>query len=99
MAQPSSALTRWDASLNTHEFDLEMNRRGFIGPRVLRPRVVGAQSATYGKVSVEELLRSQDTARRARAGYGRDTFESGTTNYATAEYGWECPLDDREKRV
>lgn len=99
MAQPSSALTRWDASLNTHEFDLEMNRRGFIGPRVLRPRVVGAQSATYGKVSVEELLRSQDTARRARAGYGRDTFESGTTNYATQEYGWECPLDDREKRV
>lgn len=99
MAQPSSALTRWDASLNTAEFDMEMNRRGFIGPRVLKPRVVGNQSASYGKISVEELLRSQETSRRARGGYGRDTFEVGQTSYATAEYGWETPIDDREKRV
>jgi hypothetical protein len=99
MAQPSSALTRWDASLNTAEFDLMMNQRGFIGPRVLKPRSVGNQSATYGKISVEELLRSQDTARRARAGYGRDTFEVGNTSFSTAEYGWEAVVDDREKKV
>lgn len=99
MAQPSTALTRWDASLNTSEFDLLMNQAGFIGPRVLKPRVVGNQSATYGKISVEEMLRSQETARRARSGYGRDTFEVGNTSYSTEEHGWEAPVDDREKRI
>jgi len=99
MAQPSSALTRWDASLNTAEFDLLMNQRGYIGPRVLKPRVVGNQSATFGKISVEDMLRSADTSRRARSGYGRDTFEVDTASYATAEHGWEVPVDDGEKRI
>ena len=96
MAQPSSALTRWDASLNTNEFDLEMNRRGLSA----RASCDRASSALSRRPTARFRLRNcyaRKIPRESPAiGYGRDTFEVGNTSYATSEYGWECPLDDRE---
>lgn len=99
MATPSSAMSRWDASLNAEEFSLEMNRRKYIGPAVLKPRMTAQQSASYGLVSIEALLRSHTTKRTARSGYGRDLFEGGQASFATEEYGWEATVDDREAKI
>ena len=96
MAQPSSALTRWDASLNTNEFDLEMNRRGFIGRRFST-----ALSATSRRPTARcrsRTLRS-GTRHGVPLGYGRDTFEAGTRPITPRRVRLGCPLDDREKRV
>jgi hypothetical protein len=99
MATPTTAVTRWEYGVTTHEFDLEMNHRGFIGPRVLRPRITAQQSASLGKVPIEQLLRRRSTKRAGRSGYGRDSFEFTSFSFATAEYGWEAVMDDRELKI
>lgn len=95
MVMPSSAITRYDLSMPFTEFDLMMNQKGFIGPQVLRPRLVGVQAADVGKIPIEALLQQHKTKRASGAGYRRGDFEFGKYNYATNEYGWEEPLDDR----
>lgn len=99
MVMPSAAITRYELSLPFSEFDLAMNMRGFIGPRVLRPRLVSIQAASIGKIPLEQLLQQRDTNRAPGAGYPRGDFEFTTFSYATQEYGWEEPLDDRTLAV
>jgi len=99
MGQPTSAVTRWEYSATFHEFDGDMNRRGYIGTKVLRPRMVGTQAASFGKVTIEQLLQQRETARQARAGYGRSNWDFSNDSYATEEHGWEEPMDDRELRM
>ena len=52
MVMASTAIYRLELSATFYEFDLEMSRRGFIGPRVLRPRMVGIQAADVGKIKL-----------------------------------------------
>ncbi len=80
------------------QIDLEASRAGFIWPMVFR--IFDAQLAadSFGKVTVESLLRNVDTTRAPRAGYGRDDFEWTTDSYATQEHGWEGLIDDNESR-
>lgn len=92
---PSSAITRYELSVPFSEFDLMVNQRGYIGPSVFVPRMVGIQSADVGKLPLEQLLQSKSTKRAAGAGYKRGDFEFSKFNYSTEEYGWEEPLDDR----
>lgn len=99
MVMPSAAITRYELSLPFEEFDLAMNMRGFIGPRVLRPRLVSVQSANVGKIPLEQLLGQKDTNRAPGAGYTRGDFEFTTFSYATQEHGWEEPIDDRTLAV
>lgn len=94
MATPSTAVTRYELSMPFSEFDLMMNRKDFIGPQVMKPRSVSIQSANVGKVPIEELLGSQDTARNPGAAYKRGDFEFTTFSYACQEHGWEEPIDD-----
>lgn len=99
MATPATAVNRWEYGVSFSEFDLEMNHRGFIGPRVLRPRGTAQQSASYGKIKIEQLLRQRSTKRAGRGSYGRDNWEFDQLSFATEEYGWEAVMDDRELRI
>lgn len=99
MATPSTAVTRWEYGVTFSEFDLEMNMRGFIAPRVLRPRMTAQQSASYGLVTLEQLLRQRSTKRSGRGGYGRDNWEFGKADFATEDFGWESVMDDREMKI
>jgi hypothetical protein len=99
MVMPTTAITRFDLSAPFSEFDLRMNRMNFIGPRVLRPRIVGVQAADIGKIPLEQLLQEHNTRRAPGGGYRRGEFEFTKYNYATEEYGWEEPLDDRTLKI
>jgi len=96
---PSTAITRTDLASTFSEFDLAMSRKRFIGPRVLKPRLVGVQAADVGKIPIEALLRTLDDARTAGGGYQRDDFEFSKFNYSTNEHGREVALDDRQLKV
>ena len=95
MALPSTAITRTDLASTFAEFDLAMSRKKFIGPSVLRPRLVGVQAADVGKLPLEAFLQTKPTDRAPGASYKRGDFEFTKFNYATDEHGWEEPLDDR----
>jgi len=94
MATPSTAVTRYELSMPFSEFDLMLNRKGFIGPSVMKPRTVSIQSANVGKVPIEQLLGSRDTERNPGSSYKRGDFEFTTYSYACKEHGWEEPIDD-----
>jgi len=96
MAAPVQAITRYELSMPMRQIDLEMNRRGYIGPQVLRPRIVGIQAADVGKIPLNQLLSSQDTTRASGGGYKRSDFQFDKYSYSTTEHGWESPLDDRQ---
>ena len=97
MAFPSTAITRTELGMNYEEFDLEMSRRGFIGARVYRPLMVGVQASDVPLVPIEQLLQNKAglTKRAPGATYRKGDFEWNKWSYATEEYGWEEPLDDR----
>ena len=65
MAMPSTTVTRYDLSAPFSEFDQSMQNQGFIGSRVLRPRVVGVQAADIGKIPIEAMLKIKDDNRAA----------------------------------
>ena len=92
----STTITRYELSSTFEEFDAAMNRKRFIGPRALRPRLVGLQAANVGKLPVEALLITKDDARAPGAGYKRSDAEFTTFSYATEEHGHEVALDDRQ---
>ena len=81
------------------EFDLEMNKQGYIGLQIFPVIEVGLQSDNPGKVKVEELLFDADTDRAQNGNYNRGSWKFDKWNYATEEHGWEEPIDERtEKR-
>ncbi|MCH8853509.1 MAG: hypothetical protein IID41_12790, partial [Planctomycetes bacterium] len=96
MAQPSTAITRFDLSLSYQEFSLRANQQKFIGLKVLPPIAVGLQSADFQKVKVASLLGPvEDTTRAPKGEYSRSSYEWGTDNYSTTDEGVEEVLDDR----
>ena len=99
MALPSSAITRMELSATFSEFDLAASRLNFIGPRVLRPRLVGVQAADVGKIPIEQLLVTKDDSRAPGSEYKRDDFEFTSFSYSTDEHAREAPLDDRTLKV
>lgn len=101
MATPSVTLTtlRPDLAASLEEFDLEMDRRGFIAQQVLPVLEVAKQSGTYGIIPIEQLLQTRDTARAPGSGYSRGKFTFTKATYATEEHGAEEPVDDREAEM
>jgi len=81
------------------EFDLAMDRQGFIGLRVLPVMEVAEQAGSFGKITIESLLRSAVTDRTSKGGYNRDEFEFTTDTFATKENGFEARVDDRDRRL
>lgn len=98
MPSPSGSLAtlRPDLAGSFMEFDLEMDRRGFIGQRVLPVLEVPKASGTFGIVPIEQLLQTRETARASGSGYSRGQFTFDDVAFACAEHGAEEPVDDRE---
>jgi hypothetical protein len=99
MVMPSQTITRLDLSSTFYEFDVAMSRKGFIAPRVVRPRVVGIQAADVGKIPIGQLLQKRDVNRAANGGYHRSDFTFDKFSYSTNEKGVEEPLDDRNVKI
>lgn len=98
MPGPSSALVsrRPDLAEGLVEFDLQMDRSGFIWNRVLPVNNVRLSSGTYPRLSIEELLKNRDVARAPKGGYSRSDWKFGNDTYTTTEYGAEEPIDDNQ---
>lgn len=98
MPSPSSSLAtlRPDLAASFEEFNLEMDRQGFIGYQVLPVSDVEKASGNFGIIPIEQLLQTRDTARAPGSGYSRGKFRFDDASYATAEHGAEEPVDDNE---
>lgn len=97
MPSPSAALATQRPDLATfEEFDLEMQKRGFIAQRVLPVVDVASQSGSFGKITIESLLQNRQTERASGGGYNRTNWKFTKQTYATEEHGIEEPVDQRE---
>lgn len=101
MPHPSSSLAtlRPDIASAFEEFDLEMQRRGYIASQVLPVFETAEQSGKFGRIPIEQLLDNRDTRRAPGSGYNRGTFTFTAESYATEEHGVEEPIDDREAKM
>jgi len=78
------------------EFDVEMEKQGFVANQVLPIVGVGLQADNPGKMPLEELLFNGLTARASGSGYSLGNWKFDRFTYATEEHGWEEPVDDRD---
>lgn len=101
MPAPSSSLAtlRPDLDAGFLEFDTAMDRAGFVGHRLLPPFEVQLVSGNFGRIPIEQLLQTRDTARAARAGYARGNWDFTQDSYTTREHGAEEPIDDNEAAI
>lgn len=97
MPAPSAALTTLRPELGTFmEFDLAMDRQGFIGTKILPMVTVAKQSGTFGKIPIEQLIKTRNTARAPGSGYSRGNFTFTQDTFTTYEHGAEEVVDDNE---
>lgn len=101
MASPDSSLAtlRPDIADSFMEFDLEMQRRGYIAHRVLPVFEVASQAGKFGRIPIEQLLQNRTTNRAPGGGYSRGNFTFTPDSYACEEHGAEEPVDDREAQM
>lgn len=101
MPAPSSSLAtlRPDIAGSLMEFDLAMDREGFVWNMVLPVFDVRKSSGKYGKIPVEQLLQQRETKRNPGGGYSRGKWTFTDASYATVEHGAEEPVDDREAQL
>lgn len=101
MPSPSTAQTtlRPDLAGSLEEFDLAMDRQGFIGYQVMPILEVAKPVGIYGKIPLEELLQSRDIERAPGTGYARGGFRFTKDSYVCLEYGVEEPVDDKEAEM
>ena len=101
MASPSQTLDvrRSDIGDSLHEFDLAMNRQGYIGTQVFPVRNVGVQAGPFGRLPVEQMLQKGETLRASGSGYARGDWSWEPMSFATEEHGWEEPVDDRDAAI
>jgi len=99
MASPSSAILRLDYSMNYAEFDLALNRKGFVGLKVAPSIPVSYQAAQFRRINAASVKRPvQDTTRAENGGYKPVDFDWDQDSYATEEHGLEHPIDDRNRK-
>lgn len=101
MPSPSTSLAtlRPDLAGSFMEFDSAMDREGYIAQRVLPVIEVAKQAGVFGKIPIEQLLSSPDTARAPGSGYARGKFTFTTASFTCQEQGYEEPVDDREEAM
>jgi hypothetical protein len=101
MPSPSTSLStlRPDIASSLMEFDLAMDRAGFIWNKVFPVIDVDASAGNFGRIPIAQLLQSPETARSSGAGYSRGNWTFEPDSYATAEYGREEPVDDRQAKM
>ena len=101
MPAPTTSLAtlRPDLAGTMEQFNLEADRMGFVGNKVLPIFDVPEQSGTWGKIAPGELLREAETKRNSGGDYFRDDFEFDDDSYLTVENGAEAIVDDRLTRM
>jgi len=101
MPSPSTALAtlRPDLGGSFEEFDLAMDRQGFIATRVLPVLEVAKASGVFGKIPIEQLLKVRETKRAPGGGYSRGKFTFTSASFACEEHGAEEPVDDNESKL
>jgi hypothetical protein len=101
MPTPNEALStlRPDLGGSFEDFDLEMDRLGFIGYRVLPVMEVQRSAGTFGRIPLAQLLKNANVARHSRSGYPRGDWEFEQETFGTKEYGFEEPVDNRDEAL
>lgn len=101
MPSPSSALStlRPDLAGSFMEFDLAMDAKGYIAQRVLTVLEIAKASGSFGKITIESLLKDVETKRAPGAGYSRSHYVFEPVTFACEEQGLEEPVDDRESTM
>ncbi len=95
--QPSTTAfeRRPDLGMRFDEFDLAMNRQGFIGHRVLPVIQRDKRSGKFPRIELDQKLQNLSTQRNPGGTYPRSKREFADDNYETTEHGLEATLDDR----
>lgn len=97
---PGTTLTTLRPDLRSMiEFDLERDRKGFIGHRLLPVINVALQADSPGRIKLEELLKGGDLSRTSSGGYSRGTLKFEKWAYATEEWGREEVVTKRLARL
>ncbi len=98
MPSPSNSLAtlRPDLAASFMDFDLAMDRNGFVGLDILPVIEVDRQFGTYGRIPLAQLLQNRDTLRSPGSGYSRGQFTFETQTFNCTEHGAEELVDDRE---
>lgn len=101
MPTPNESLStlRPDLGGSFQDFDLELNQLGYIGYRVLPVMEVQRASGTFGRIPLAQLLKKADVKRHSKSGYPRGDWEFEQETFATLEYGFEEPVDDRDSAL
>jgi hypothetical protein len=81
------------------DFDNELDRMGFIGYRALP--IIGAsrEAGKFGRIPLAQLLKNADVKRNSRSGYPRGDWTFTDVSFATEEFGFEEPVDDRDAKM
>lgn len=102
MPTSPSKLTTLRPDLKTVvEFDLEMQRRNYIGLQLMPRFDVPRRSGTFGKIPIEQLLAAtgEKLERAARSGFSRRDWTFTEDSFATKSRGVEEPVDDDESEI
>jgi hypothetical protein len=101
MPSPNETLAtlRPDLGGSFEDFDLAMDRLGFIGHRVLPIIEAQVASGTFGRIPLAQLLKNADVKRTSRSGYPRGDWEFEEETFSTKEYGFEEPVDARDEKL
>lgn len=90
---------RPDLAETLMQFDLDANRNGLVGQQIAPIIEVDVPLGQYGVIPKEEMLKEHDTRRQSDGSYKRGTGKGGKDSFATAEHGFEEPVDQREAIV
>ena len=101
MPSPSAALTttRPELAGSLMEFELDMERQGFIALKAAPVMEVAQATGIFGKIPIEELLKEGKTLRAPGAGYNRMQFTFTSDSFLTQEHGVEEVVDDNQARM
>lgn len=91
---PSTSVSRPDLADSFMEFDMEMDRMGFITTQVLPIFEAPKASGTFGIVPIEQLLQNRETGRAPGGAYSRGNFTFTELSWLTKEHGAEEIVDD-----
>ena len=95
----SLATLRPDLAESFMEFDLEMEKAGYIANQVFPVVDVAEQAGNFGLIPLEELLAESETKRGTNGEYNRDDFEFEDAQYSCEEHGFESRVDKRLARM
>lgn len=100
MPSPSTTLSGFRPDLGMlFQFDMEMNRNGFIANRVAPVADVADQKGTMGLIELKQFLKEPQTGRDNRGNYQRTGYNFKDFTYETVENGIELPIDRRRAAI